>query len=393
MLPPTVRWLYLRTFFVSLRFFAAVQVIYFAQVTGSYALAMSLLAVATITQAGLELPTGILSDTLGRSRTTILATFAALGSVTLYAFGSGYWLLLVGAVVEGLARALGSGNNEALLYDALRDAGQEGRYHHAIGRSGAIEATGFGFAALAGGAIATQSMSLALWLSVLTQAVAVAIALRLTEPASTSRALLNPYRHLRAAAAAFLRNPRLRLLTLAKTWSEALGESSFQFSPVFLQTVLPLWGIGAMQAATNLLGAAGFSLSGAVIDRLGALRALVARFLTDRALMLLAYGVPGPWSAGLLAATALTYGPGQVAQGTLAQREFTHGQRATMGSLDALAESIGLAAISVAIGLLADRVGPRNVLLLAQVLLLPVIAIYWRLFLHERRPGEAEVGA
>jgi len=226
---------------------------------------------------------------------------------------------------------------------------------------------------------------------VVTQAIAVAVALRVTEPASTSRVARNPYRHLRDAATAFRRNPRLRLLTLAQTWSEALGESSYQFSPIFLHTILPLWGIGVMRSVMDLLSATGFYLSGAAIDRLGALRTLVGRFVSDRALMLLAYGVPGPWSAVLLTATALTYGPAQVAQGTLLQREFTHQQRATMGSLDSLVGSIGLAAISVAIGFVADRIGPRNVLLLAQVLLLPVIAVYWRIFHHfgQRSGGAA----
>ncbi len=392
MLPPTVRLLYLGRFFMALRFFAAVQVIYFAQVTGSYTLATSLLAASTISQACLELPTGVCSDTLGRSQTAVLASVAALVSVALYALAGGYGVLLAGAVVEGLARALGSGNSEALLYDALRDAGQEERYHHANGRLGAIEAAGFGLAALAGGAFASRSMALALWLSVLTQALAVAVALRVAEPASTSRSTLNPYRHLREAATVFRRNPRLRLLTLAQTWSEALGESSFQFAPIFLQSLLPLWGIGVLRAATNLLSAAGFYLSGPIIDRLGALRTLVGRFLGDRACLLLAYGMPGPWSVVLMTVTALIYGPAQVAQGTLLQREFIHQQRATLGSLDSLVGSVGLAASSVAIGVVADRIGPRNVLLLAQVLLLPVIAIYWRIFRHNgQRSGGGSV--
>jgi len=53
-----------------------------------------------------------------------------------------------------------------------------------------------------------------------------------------------------------------------------------------------------------------------------------------------------------------------------------------MGSLDALVGSIGLAVGDEADGDGDDRIGPRNVLLLAQVLLLPVIAIYWRIFHH-----------
>ena len=177
MIPRNVQLINLSQFFVALRFFAAIQVIYFAQVTGSYALAMSIFAVGTVSQAILEIPTGIYSDKVGRRTTLILGAFFGAISVVFYAIGQAFTVLLLGALVQGLARALGSGNNDALMYDSLREAQKEDEYSHFLGRREAMSHFGFGVAALLGGFLATISFSLALWLSVFFQFVAFVITL------------------------------------------------------------------------------------------------------------------------------------------------------------------------------------------------------------------------
>ncbi|KKP65671.1 MAG: hypothetical protein US74_C0034G0015, partial [Parcubacteria group bacterium GW2011_GWA2_38_13] len=55
-------------FFTDLQFHSAVLVIYFAKVTNSFTLAMSLFAVSMISSALFEVPTGIFSDLIGRKR-------------------------------------------------------------------------------------------------------------------------------------------------------------------------------------------------------------------------------------------------------------------------------------------------------------------------------------
>ena len=58
--------------------FAPVAIIYFAKVVGSYAAAMSIFSIYMITAALFEVPTGIVSDKVGRRRTIILGSIASL---------------------------------------------------------------------------------------------------------------------------------------------------------------------------------------------------------------------------------------------------------------------------------------------------------------------------
>lgn len=114
------------SFWFCLRFYAAVTVIYFAQVTHSYVLAVSLLVMVKVAQALLEVPTGIVSDRVGRVWCLRIAALTHLLSVLCYAVGGGYAWLAVGAVLAGLWQALVSGNNEALLYESAREEGRTG---------------------------------------------------------------------------------------------------------------------------------------------------------------------------------------------------------------------------------------------------------------------------
>ena len=102
-------------FFVDLRFFTPVAILYFAQVTGSFASGMLVFSVIMLSAALWEVPTGILSDQMGRRRTVILGAVASTAAVVFYAIGGTFAALALGGVLEGLSRALYSGNNAALL--------------------------------------------------------------------------------------------------------------------------------------------------------------------------------------------------------------------------------------------------------------------------------------
>ena len=92
-------------FFLEFRLYAPVAIIYFSKVTGSYALGMSVFSVAMLASAIFEVPTGVFSDMIGRKKTVVFGAVASLLSVLFYAWGGNYLILLVGAVVEGLARS------------------------------------------------------------------------------------------------------------------------------------------------------------------------------------------------------------------------------------------------------------------------------------------------
>ncbi|MBP9798416.1 MFS transporter [Candidatus Woesebacteria bacterium] len=384
MLPRNVRILSLVNLFTGLRFFAAIQIIYFAQVTGSYALAMSVFSVSALFQSLLEIPTGIFSDTIDRRKTTILCAFSGFLSVTLFAIGHMYLFLFLGAIIEGLARALGSGNNDALLHDTLKDSKEEDLFYKYLGKIGSYQATGFGIAALSGGFIATFSFPTVMWLSVFTQFMAFLSTLFLQEPHSYTKSELNPYAHLKESITAFKNNPKLRLLTMSKAIKESLSESSYQFSAAFIATLWPIWAIGLKNTVDSFLSIYSYSISEKFIKRFGELKSLTFQFIYYRVVSIIAYMFPSVLSPILLASTSAGSGISDVAEKSLMQKEFTDKQRATMGSLDSIVVNIGFVFGSFGIGYLADIVGPAKTLLTANILLLSVLFLYRKMFKHEK---------
>ncbi|MFF2010091.1 MFS transporter [Streptomyces sp. NPDC058195] len=78
------------------------------------------LAVHSLTAAALELPTGGLSDVLGRRVVLAAAGLLNLGALTLMGLGTAPWLLGLGTALMGAGRALSSGPAEAWYVDTVQ---------------------------------------------------------------------------------------------------------------------------------------------------------------------------------------------------------------------------------------------------------------------------------
>lgn len=384
-MPRNIRLLYLINFFSAFRFYTPIFVIYFAQVTGSYTLAMTIVAADSLFTGLFEIPTGVFSDLIGRKSTTILSHVASILCMAFWAFGGSFEYLLIGAFFGGLSGALSSGNDEALMYDSLKEVDKQNDYHNYYSKWGSYTLIAFGISALLGGFMAGISFQLVFWISVLFSFFALIFSLFLHQPPESKKVEINPYKHLGESIQTFIHNPRLRMLSLSNAISNSITESTYQFSPVFVNMFWPIWAVGVMKSSTNFLNAFSYFISGKVISKFKAFNALVGQFVVSRVVLIIAYTFPTVLSPALMASTSLIYGIGQVSQKTLMQREFTDHQRATMGSLNSLLTSIFFTTISISIGFLADILGARNILLIGEILLIPVLFIYWRLFLHNRK--------
>ncbi|MGI8551464.1 MAG: MFS transporter [Dehalococcoidia bacterium] len=371
-------------FFSALRFGAVLLIIYFHRVSGSYALGMSIFSITSLSQLLFDIPTGVLSDRFGRKPIVVSGALTGLLFTVCYAIGLNYWFLALGALLEGLARALFSGNDAALLYETLAEVHLEELYPEYLGKISAAEPLAFALAALAGGFIATRSFHLAFWLTLLPQTIALCLTFFLREPLAVSRQGTRGSGYVRQALRQFGRNQKLRLLVTASALRYAFGESAFQFQPAFFQMLWPIWALGLQRTLTNAASALSFYFSGRVIARFEALKVLMAEVLIDRLLNTVALLFPSIVSPILMSLTAFTYGPAEVATGTLLQQEFTQEQRATMGSISSQAENLAFAIAAVGIGLVADRVGAVRALLLMQALLLGTLWLYRLIFRHDK---------
>jgi hypothetical protein len=369
------------------RIFAPIVVVYFAQVTGSFALATLLFSIAKVTTSAFEVPTGLFSDVVGRRTTLVLGQIASFGCVACYAFGNSFALLALGAVLGGVAFAFFSGNNEALLFDTLKGEGEQGGYAEWQGRLSALFQLALSISAIvAMVALGWLSLRMMFILSLAPQALGVVFALLLVEPPRSSSIPSNVLAHLSAAVDGFRRDARLRQVSLAAMLGYALGEAKHMFHPAFFATLWPAWALGLAGALVHGLSALGFRFAGATIGRLGELRVLIGGTGASLILGAGAAAIPTLASPALISLSSLFFGPGMVAQGSLMQKSFSDTQRATMASLVSLGGNIIFAIAVFAIGALADRIGPRFALLTAEFLSIPVAVLYGRLYRATRAP-------
>lgn len=335
---------------------------------GSHALGASVFSIVMVSAAVLDVPTGLYSDRLGRKRCLAIGAGCATAYAVCYAAAAGFWLLALGAVLEGASRAFYSGNNEAFLYDHLAAEGREPELHRYAGRVAAMFQVALGASALLGGLIAGWSLAAVVWLSVVPQVGCLLIALRLDEPPKHVAETPATFAHLVRALGEFRRNTRLRLLTAASVLGYALGETSYQFQAAFFQLLWPLWAIGAAKTLSGGLAAASFHFAGPLIDRFGRVPAMLAASSYSRVAGLAALVYPTGLSPLLMTSTSALFGVGSVASGSLRQDEFTDEQRATMASIGSFASSLLFAVVAFLAGVAADQLGPATTLLALSLL-------------------------
>jgi len=371
-------------FFSDFRPYSVIAIIYFSKITGSYALGLSIFSIVMVSSALLELPTGIFSDKVGRKISIICGSVASVIALTLYALGFGYWILVLGAIFEGLSRSLYSGNNEAFLHEELTEQGQEKHFAEFLGKTSSMFQIALAVSALIGGFVAARSLNYVMWLSVIPQVVCLIISLRLTALKIHKKSDAKIYRHLKESLKLFLQNPKIRMISLSQITSYGIGETLFQFTTVFIQMVWPVWALGIFRALDSGFAAIGFWFSGKVLKKYDAIKSLIAGKVFSAILDIPAVAYPTAVSPVLITLTSFFFGLAATARGDLLQKEYSTIHRATMGSLNSLAGSIFMGLCAVLLGTLADKIGPVKSILIGEILVFCTVVFYVRLLKQYR---------
>jgi len=372
-------------FFTDFQLYSAIAILYFVHVTGSIALGMSIYSIASISDALFEVPTGILSDMVGRKNTIVLGSIASVAYAVCYAIGGSYWILALGAVFQGISVAFYSGNNDALLHDSLKESGNEKKYHTFLGKLSSLFQLALALGAVLGSFLANNSFTLVMWLSVIPQVFCFFISLFMVEPHIVLQKSTNIYSHMKDALLLFKTNKKLRLVSIAGVLGSSVGEATFQLSATFYQLLWPLWAIGISKMLSYLGATLSFYFSGPLIDKFKEIKTILIGNVYSRTVVIFSLIVPTQLSPFLMATTSIFYGSNSVAKNSLLQKEFTPHQRATIASLNSLVESALFAFFAFAFGLMGDRIGAAKALLVAQLISLIAMYIYFSVFRGEKR--------
>jgi hypothetical protein len=359
-------------------------------------------SVQGIVVLALELPTGGLSDSLGRRPVLLLSAVLAVAATGLIAYADSPALLFTAFLVSGIHRALDSGPLEAWYVDATLAADPDARLHRGLSAAGTVVGLAIAAGALAAaGVVALDPLpgGNPLVLPVLVAAAlyaadVVAIALLMTEPRRAGRGAGAFVRSVRAVPGVvgdglrLVRRNRVLATVVSVEIFWGFGMATFEALPAVRLTEL----LGDPDAAAALMGPATAaawlaSAGGAALASLAGRRVPVAvaagalRVVQGATVVGMGLAV-GP--AGVLAgffACYVAHGASNPLHMALLHREVDASRRATVVSLNGMvsqpAGSVGMivltslaGATSTATAMLAGGV----VLALAAPLYLPA----WR---------------
>lgn len=98
-----------------------------------------------------ELPSGIITDLIGRKKVFCLSLIVSLIFSVVILLGNGIVILCLGILIYGLNRAISSGSFEALFIDSYIDEFGRDKLHAVMTRINVLEALGLSAGALTGG--------------------------------------------------------------------------------------------------------------------------------------------------------------------------------------------------------------------------------------------------
>ena len=130
----------------------------------------------------LEMPTGALADSIGRKFCIAIGYLFWAASYLIIPITTGFMPLLIATALGGVAESLISGSLEAIVYDSLKQDGQEKQFAKVTARNGMIFQIGLALATLAGGFLFTLQSWLPYIACVVTNGVAFALSLSFIEP-------------------------------------------------------------------------------------------------------------------------------------------------------------------------------------------------------------------
>ncbi len=111
----------------------------------------SLLAIQGFVVLALELPTGGLSDTIGRRPVLVASGILAVAASTVFLLAHSYLLFAVSLLTQGVFRALDSGSLEAWFVDAVHERDPEAEVAGPLSHASSILGAAIASGALAGG--------------------------------------------------------------------------------------------------------------------------------------------------------------------------------------------------------------------------------------------------
>ena len=197
-------------------------------------------AVYYITVVITEVPSGYLSDLVGRRRTLLLSCLAILAAYICFLLSSAFAGFAAGQILIAFSIAFRSGTDTALHYESLQALGRTEEYGDREAVAGKYGFASTAVAALAGGILGSFNLAWPYYLSLLTAAISLYIVYSFNEPDKKSSELQgisanSGFITQLGSCISYLKNPLLKWLLLYTMYMITFVHVPYEFYQPYLR--------------------------------------------------------------------------------------------------------------------------------------------------------------
>jgi MFS family permease len=194
----------------------------------------------SVSQLIFEIPSGYLSDVIGRKKTLILAAACMVAGIGIYILSSSFWFFILAETVLGLAGALRSGTDSAILYDHLKSINDEHKYMKCEGNAEFWSRTGTAVSSIGGGILgAYTTLQLPFYVNFISAFVMLLVGISLKEPPREKRPSGNAFKNIIVVA-------------YTSVTRKPLFSTMLQMGILFSTGVTAIWGYFLMYRQINI---------------------------------------------------------------------------------------------------------------------------------------------
>lgn len=369
MIQRNIKLIKIDNFFAGLWPLSTLVVVYFAQITHSYAIAMLVFSTSGIVRTLFEIPTGVWSDKIGRKKSLICSGISIFFACILWAVAGELnivWMLFAGSVFWGFSDALLSGPQDALMYETMEELGEKDNYDILYSQAGYWNQAGLALASVSAAIITYfYSLQTLAWISLFPLLGSLVIAFLYVEPKRTKEQHQHTsLHHFLIAFKELWRNKRARFYAILDMLDESVGMSTHRFESVYYDTLIASWLVNIARLVKQISGMISFWII-PYVKKINTVQLLFSSMIGGTIFRMIGLIINTSVSPFLISLVNLFYGTNQTASSKILQTEFTAHQRATMASIISFFSGISMAIMMWLFGYLADVFSPRDTLFVA----------------------------
>ncbi len=348
---------------------SALSIVYFEQITASYALAMAVFSLSSLVTTFMEIPVGIFSDKVGRRKTLICSPILVFLTFLFWALAGQFScieFLFLGSFFWGTSAAIASGTADALVYETMEELKKQGDFNVQYAKNGGWNQVGLALSAISAGVVTYFfSLQVLAWVSILPSLIHIIVIYFFVEPKRNRvDQRVTSFKHFLISFRRLKRNKRLRFFAIINLIDNAFGMASFRFESAYYQLFISDWLINMARFLKQLSGIIGFFVV-PYIRKIGMIKLFFSSMFGNVFVRVLGVSLSNVLTPFIMSMVNLFYGMGRTANADIMQKEFSPHQRATMQSIISFLSGILLAIVMVVFGFIGDMYGPTIAIILA----------------------------